>query len=202
MLKNPVTEVDVCQASAATTITLASGASGSNDDYNSMLVQILDKTGKGQVRKITDYNGTSKVATIEYARPEADSIWEVNPVGAESVYGIIANGTIYNMATVLSYTGSISGSFTQDETVTQAVSNATGTILYVDTTNKYIYVINTTGTFVTSQVISGGSGSVNVTAVTFPSIVSGYGDVVLTENRKKVTRSADQKEDFRCIIEF
>ena len=201
LVRNPVNEVGVCQASAATTLTLAAGASGTNDYYNDKLVKILDKTGRGQIKRITDYNGTTKVATIEYARPEADSIWSVNPVGAESVYGIVANGSIYNMATRLAYTGTISGSFSQDEVITQAASNAQGTVLYVDTTNKYVYVVNVKGAFTTSQIISGSSGSVSVSAVVSPSIVAGYGDVVLCENRKRVPRSTDQKEDFRCVIE-
>lgn len=201
LIRNPITETGVCQAANATTITLASSASNQNDTYNSRLIQILNKTGKGQIKKITDYVGSTQVATIEYARPEADAIWATTPVGAESVYGIIANGSIYSMATRLTYTGSISGSFSQDEIITQATSNATGTVLYVDTTNKYVYVVNTTKSFQVGQIISGSSGSVNVTAVTTPSILKGYGDVVITENRRKVTRSSDQKEKFLIILE-
>jgi len=73
---------NTAQAGAATTITLAAGAASSatDDFYNGMYIGIKSGTGPGQVRKITDYNGTTKVATVSYA-------WGTNP-GADSVYQI------------------------------------------------------------------------------------------------------------------
>lgn len=63
---------DTAQAGAATTITLASGESATDDFYNGMLVRITGGTGSGQVRRITDYVGSTKVATV-------DSAWATNP---------------------------------------------------------------------------------------------------------------------------
>lgn len=52
------------QAGSGTSITLAAGASASNDYYNDMVVAIYDGTGAAQTpQKITAYNGTTKVAT-------------------------------------------------------------------------------------------------------------------------------------------
>jgi len=51
-------------AGAAGTITLT-GTSATNDVYNNMYCYITEGTGIGQVRKITDYVGATKVATIE-----------------------------------------------------------------------------------------------------------------------------------------
>jgi hypothetical protein len=50
---------------SSTTITLESGAVGANDDqYNGWIVKITGGTGSGQSRLITDYSGTSLVATV------------------------------------------------------------------------------------------------------------------------------------------
>ena len=35
-----------------------------DDFYNQSFVAIIDGEGKGQLRKITDYNGTTKIASI------------------------------------------------------------------------------------------------------------------------------------------
>lgn len=58
-------------AGAATTITLAAGASAVDDYYNGMVIEILTGTGSGQFNIIKDYDGTSKVATV--------TTWGVNP---------------------------------------------------------------------------------------------------------------------------
>lgn len=53
------------QAGTTTTITLDSGASATNNLYNGNLVFITGNTGAGQVRTITGYNGTSKIANVD-----------------------------------------------------------------------------------------------------------------------------------------
>jgi len=68
------------QAGGAATITLASGASGSNDTYNGYVVYIASGTGLGQYRVISDYTGSSKVAAISQN-------WDTNPA-SDSVYNI------------------------------------------------------------------------------------------------------------------
>lgn len=72
---------NTAQAGASTTITLSSGSNATNDYYNDMAVVILSGTGAGQVRKISDYNGSTKVATVEVA-------WATNPDNT-SVYMIL-----------------------------------------------------------------------------------------------------------------
>ncbi len=52
------------QAGASSTITLASTASASDDKYNDGFVLIVSGTGAGQVRGISDYVGSTKVATV------------------------------------------------------------------------------------------------------------------------------------------
>lgn len=60
-------KVGVIQAATSTTATLDSTASSTDDFYNNELIHIDYGTGEGQVRVITDYDGTTKVATINAA---------------------------------------------------------------------------------------------------------------------------------------
>ncbi len=79
-----VSDEGVAQAGAAGTITLATTASTSDDIYNSALVTITAGTGAGQTRQITDYVGSTRVASV-------DQNWSVNP-DVTSVYAVIPAG--------------------------------------------------------------------------------------------------------------
>ena len=68
------------QAGGSTTITLASTASTSDDAYNSLTVTIDSGTGSGQSKTITNYVGSTRVATV-------NSSWTTNP-NATSVYTV------------------------------------------------------------------------------------------------------------------
>ena len=74
------------QAGAGTTITLDASASATDDIFNDMMVVIVSGTGVGQARLITDYVGSTKVATISPA-------WQTTP-GATSVFVVIAAGEV------------------------------------------------------------------------------------------------------------
>ena len=54
----------LAQAGSTSTLTLAATASSVDDYYNNGILVILTGTGAGQARRITDYNGTTKVATV------------------------------------------------------------------------------------------------------------------------------------------
>ena len=74
------THSGTAQAGAASTITLAAAASASDDAYNGSAITITAGTGSGQTRIVSDYNGTTKVATV-------DSAWTTTP-DTTSVYDI------------------------------------------------------------------------------------------------------------------
>ncbi len=74
------------QAGASSTITLDSGASSSDDFYIGDVVQIVGGTGAGQARIITDYVGSTKVATV-------DAAWNTNP-SSDSVFVLIPQGIV------------------------------------------------------------------------------------------------------------
>jgi len=76
------------QAGTSTTITLKATASATNDIYNGMYVNITGGTGSGQTRLIEDYNGTTKVATVEEAwtvTPDATSTYTTTTFSSLSV---------------------------------------------------------------------------------------------------------------------
>jgi len=70
---------NTAQAGGATTITLDTGASAVDQYYQYMAITILSGTGVGQTRIITNYVGSTKVATV--------AAWSVNP-DATSVFRI------------------------------------------------------------------------------------------------------------------
>jgi hypothetical protein len=80
--------VGTAQAGAASSITFdATGSSATNDLYNYQYVTIRSGTGAGQTRQITDYNGTTKVATTNLAwttTPSTDSEYIVHPGGLDA----------------------------------------------------------------------------------------------------------------------
>ena len=61
------------QGGSTTTITLKSGSSAYNDYYNGWMVTITSGTGVGQTAKITDYNGSNKVANAIFATAPTSS---------------------------------------------------------------------------------------------------------------------------------
>jgi hypothetical protein len=70
------------QAGAAGSITLQSGASATDDTYNGQVVYISSGTGAGQSRAISDYVGSTKVASVitNWATaPDNTSVYEVYP---------------------------------------------------------------------------------------------------------------------------
>ena len=69
--------IGTAQAGGASTITLDSGASATDDFYNGCIIVLMSGTGSDmevplRTRRITDYVGSTKVATV-------DSAWGVQP---------------------------------------------------------------------------------------------------------------------------
>jgi len=62
----------IAQSGSTNTITLATTASSSNDAYKHHLVKIVSGRGAGQIRVITAYTGSTRVATV-------DRSWETVP---------------------------------------------------------------------------------------------------------------------------
>lgn len=93
---SPSVQSGTAQAGAASAITLATGASDTDDYYNGMQVRLDGGTGDGQIRSIIDYVGSTKVATV-------DSDWDINPdatttYDVKSVITVLVGPGEYNEA--------------------------------------------------------------------------------------------------------
>ena len=80
---------NTAQAGAAATITLDASASATNDIYNGATIDITAGTGSGQQRIISDYVGTTKVATVSVAwttQPDSTSVFSVSSQVGQKVY--------------------------------------------------------------------------------------------------------------------
>lgn len=97
-----VFQTGTAQAGASSTITLASGASASDDAYNGYGIRITSGTGAGQSRMISDYVGSTKVATV-------NSAWSVQPDNT-SVYEVFGMALVANGSNTVDF-----GAFDVDE---------------------------------------------------------------------------------------
>lgn len=93
-------ETGTAQSGGASSITLAVGASATNDYYNNLYVVITGGTGSGQVRRVSDYNGTTKVVTTA-------AVWVTPPDNTSTykfafsdvfVQGALTNQTVINLS--------------------------------------------------------------------------------------------------------
>lgn len=121
------------QAGAASTITLDTGASATNDFYNNMLIVLTANTGAGQARAISDYVGGTKVATVDRAwitNPDATTTFAILPAASawdhlradHAVSGSFGEGVASVQGNV---TGNVAGS---TGSVTGAVGSVTGSV--------------------------------------------------------------------------
>jgi hypothetical protein len=88
------------QAGSAGSITLASGASATDDYYNGMVISITGGTGNGSKGIITDYVGSTKVATVQKSTaaftPATSSTYSIEAnVGYKPVSSSFESATIY-----------------------------------------------------------------------------------------------------------
>lgn len=91
-------------------------------------------------------------------------------------------------------------------TVTQAATGAIGIVDYYDDDKLFYHQTYTTG-FIpfddTDVVVTElGVGTFNPTTVSTSEYVKGTGDVVFSENRKKITRASGQTEEITIILQF
>lgn len=109
---------DTAQAGSTSSITLASGASSTNDYYNGWNVYLYNNTGAAQApRLITDYDGSTKVASVApnfVTAPDATTGYVL--VGSGSRIEAI-DGTVTDLDTLNTTIGSLNN-------LSQAEANA------------------------------------------------------------------------------
>lgn len=102
----------VAQSGGASTITLASGASATDNMYVGLAVHVVSGTGAGQARIISSYMGTTKVATVDRTwatNPDATSVYVLLPAGADlrTIAGAaVATGSAQLGVNVVNFGGS------------------------------------------------------------------------------------------------
>lgn len=145
--------------------------------------------------------------------------------------GSAAAGATYNALTAIKFPSATAASFSVDEIVTQSATGAIGKVVSWDSTTKILKVYQSsyehisTGSqggdltpFSGSNAITGAlSGSVETPDTTYslttsnltfangyssPEIQKYTGDILYVENRRTVSRSIDQIEDVKLVVEF
>lgn len=129
-----------------------------------------------------------------------------NPILAN---GSIANNFGYDTTTRLTVTGVTSGPLQQDEYVNGGTSGAKGKIVTFANTNGagtegIIKLIGLEGTFTATETITGNTSSATATisSVANSELLHNKGEILYLENRNSVSRTADQIEDIKIIVQF
>ena len=102
----------------------------------------------------------------------------------------------------------MTGTFSVDELITGGTSGATGRVIDYDSTTRVLKYYQSAAenfiAFTTAETVTGGtSGAVGTSnAVGNPEVQPYSGDVIYVEQRRPITRAADQVESISLIIEF
>lgn len=155
------------QGGTSTTITLNALASSFDDAYNGQVVFIRSGTGADQARNVIDYDGTSKVATVD------TRVWDVIPTDS-TVYVMLPTAYLERAALALLFRDSLwSPNYdAQLKSLTISGANgATGSLNVINSTGPGVTWSSTGGNGDGFVVTSNGSGN----AVSFIADLTGVG---------------------------
>jgi len=99
-----------------------------------------------------------------------------------------------------------SGSFIEDEVVTQVTTGASGRVYFAN--NTVLRLVNVEGSFNSSSLINGQTSAgqwtpaANSTTVTSSDVVRDNGNVLYVENFTPITKSTSQTETFKLVFGF
>ena len=143
------------QSGSSVTITLNGGANATDDFYNGWWIYLTAGTGNGQVRRIKDYTGASKIATI-YSTADAvdDGLDFVSPADATTVYSLFNRtyvGSFYDESVdewVIGFMAEAGSNLTIQQTTNLRVNNMTidGVLNTTGLTNEGTTLIDSTDT--------------------------------------------------------
>lgn len=177
------------QAGGASSITLASTASATNDIPVYSSIAIISGTGAGQSRQVSDYVGSSKVATVSIpwtTQPDNTSRYIVLPLGVDAAtVSAIAAGIWNALRSAHTQAGSfgerVNANVTQISGDTTAADNAEAAF---DGTGYNVGNGSIVAASVTGAVgsVTGAVGS--ITGITFP---TNFADLAITVTTGQVT---------------
>ena len=169
----------------------------------------ISELGCSSIMFAVEFNGTEGgvIPTDGVTYRQVGIISNPQTYGASGA--VLATNPLYNTALQVQCAGGL-GYFQPDEVVTQYDTNSppnlvfSGTVLSFNTSTNLLQLINTTGTFIIGQAITGvlSGCSRTVFNVTEPDIVPYSGYITYIENRQGVQRSDDGIEQFKFVLGF
>lgn len=225
--------------STSTTIVLAAGADNGNDFYNNMTVYISSGQGQGELKTISDYDGTTKIATITSnwsTIPTNASVYEVMPAVTVSssdgsggvarvsgvTSGVITKVSMTNVGTgYRSATATVSSGSGSNATIVPRIgpSGGHGKNAVSELGGAYVMLnARLIGADGSSDFPVGddfrkvhllinpkeNSGGADASATTYnkDELQADSGQIIYTEFRAPINRSADSTEDIKLVVEF
>ena len=134
-------------------------------------------------------SGFTYYCQIGYTATGGSKIRSLNSSNSYGEYGVFSKGfdtqETANQGTVrgqmLSYTGTVSGTFTNGEQITGGTSGATAYVVNVQAEPKRIYIVGKSGAFQSNEVVTGGSSSATATLVAGTVLGDQSGRILVTE---------------------
>lgn len=169
----PVIRTGTAQAGAGTTITLDSGASATDDFYIGCMVNITNNSpanAQGQCRRIIDYVGSTKVATV-------DAAWGTNPSSASTFEILLREETAWVKAWAGAPVADPTNAGVPEVDVTHWLGTAAATptvagVPEVDMTHIAGAAVNTASAQIGTNVVSAGGTAWNSGAITANTLAS------------------------------
>ena len=224
--------------STTNTIVLAAGASNTDDYYNNMTVYISSGQGQGELKTISDYDGTNKIATVSTnwtTTPTNASVYEVMPAvtisssdGSNAVArvsgvtaGVVTKVSMTNVGTgYRSATATVSSGSGSNAVLAPRIgpSGGHGKNAVAELGGAYVMLnARLIGADGSSDFPVGDdfrkvhllinpkeAGGATATATTYKlsELQSDSGQIIYTEFRAPINRSADSTEDIKLVVEF
>lgn len=161
-------EVDLAQAGGAATITLAATASSQDNFYVGYTIHVTSGAALGDIRTVTAYNGTTKVATV-------DSAWTAAP-------GVGDDYSIYDAATLPQY---VTGTAFTSSTVVAATDYDQLRFVYTGDNSASLGTLTATiapGTYTSSAALAAAVQTAIDTAIAGAAAAYGAFSVVVSAN--------------------
>jgi len=173
----------------------------------------ISELGCSNIMYQVEFNGTEKDSSGKDQIPvDGVNYRQVGLLVQPQIYGssgaVLANGTIYNTSTQLTLSSGAGNVYIADEVVQQFDINNnivfSGTVLSFSTSTNVLQLINTKGSYVIGQSITGytSGASRTVFSASLPSLIPFSGYITYIENRAGVQRSSDGIEQFRFILGY
>jgi len=195
-----ITLIGTAQAGSSDTITLTSSASITDDRYNNFTISITGGTGAGQSKVITDYNGTTKIATVSSAwtiNPDSTSIYSIACYNeSKTNIGLSINSFYVNyLNSIVTFNSSENGNTViasykgrgviltpANRVYTQLDGNNNVTQTLKDVANGILPIMESEATRVSNEVsrISGYQDMINTSKMILKNPVATYNDIVIT----------------------